>query len=165
MIGGRRASIALSALGIAAIAWTFWPESDEGAIRRRLRAAVEEANARTGQGLETVAKAARIGAYFTDDVVVDLGAGAAPLSGRQTLMGMATRLQPPTESLVVDLKDITVVKRPDTTVADVTLTATFTRRETSGAEETMDARELALEVRKEDGEWRIARVVAVDTLR
>jgi hypothetical protein len=65
----------------------------------------------------------------------------------------------------VDLKDITVVKRPDTTVADVTLTTTFTRRETSGAEETMDARELALEVRKEDGEWRIARVVAVDTLR
>jgi hypothetical protein len=165
MSGARRALIAVAALAIAALGWMFWPESDEGAIRRRLKAVVEEANTRTGEGLETVAKAARIGAYFTENVVVDLGAGVTPITGRQTLIGMATHLQPPRASLVVNLKDITVVKRPDTDAADVTLTATFTRRDTSGAEETMDAREFALEVQKEAGEWRIARVAAVDTLR
>lgn len=164
MIGARRTTIALAALAIAALAWLFWPESDEAAIRRRLRAVVEEANARTAEGLETVAKAARIGAYFTENVVVDLGTGAAPISGRQTLIGMAALVQP-SASLVVALEDITVVKRPDADVADVTLTATFTRTEIGTGERTMDAREFALEVRKEDGEWRIGRVMAVDTLR
>jgi hypothetical protein len=164
MIGARRTTIALAALAIAALAWLFWPESDEAAIRRRLRAVVEEANARTAEGLETVAKAARIGAYFTENVVVDLGIGAAPISGRQTLTGMAALVQP-SASLVVALEDITVVKRPDADVADVTLTATFTRTEIGTGERTMDAREFALEVRKEDGEWRIGRVMAVDTLR
>lgn len=50
-------------------------------------------------------------------------------------------------------------------VADVTLTATFTRTEISTGERTMDAREFALEVQKDAGEWRIARVVAIETLR
>jgi hypothetical protein len=165
MIAARRTTIALATLAIAALAWLFWPESDEAAIRRRLRAVVEEANARTAEGLETVAKAARIGAYFTENVVVDLGTGAAPISGRQTLIGMAALIQPPSASLVVALEDITVVKRPDADVADVTLTATFTRTEIGTGERTMDAREFALEVRKEAGEWRIARVAAVETLR
>src|SRR5688572_26376649 len=101
MIGARRVTVAGSVLAIAALAWFFWPESDEGAIRRRLRDVVEEANARTGEGLETVAKAARIGAYFTENVVVDLGKGASPISGRQTLIGLAAGLQPSSAPLVV----------------------------------------------------------------
>jgi hypothetical protein len=165
MIAARHATIAFAALAIAALAWFFWPESDESAIRRTLRAAVEEANARTGEGLESVAKAARIGAYFTDDVVVDLGKGAPPISGRQTVIGMAALVQAPSASVVVGLEDITVVKRPDRDVADVTLTATFTRTEVGTGERTIDAREFAVEMRKEAGEWRIARVAVVDTLR
>jgi hypothetical protein len=165
MIAARRATIAVSALAVAALAWLFWPESDEAAIRRRLRDVVEEANARTGEGLEAVAKAARIGAYFTENVVVDLGKGAAPVSGRQMLIGMAASPQRPSAPLVVALEDITVVKRPGADVADVTLTATLTGTEIGTGERTMDAREFALEVRREAGEWRIARVVAVDTLR
>jgi ketosteroid isomerase-like protein len=78
---------------------------------------------------------------------------------------MATRLQAPAASLVVALEDVTVVKRPDTAVADVTLTATITRTDTASGERTMDAREFALEMQKEGGEWLIARVMAVDTLR
>jgi hypothetical protein len=162
MIAPRHATIAFAALAIAALAWFFWPESDERAIRRTLRAAAEEANTRTREGLESVAKAARIGAYFTDDVVVDLGKGAPPISGRQSVIGMAALVQAPSASVVVGLEDITVVKRPEGEVADVTLTATVTR---TAGERTIDAREFALEMRKEAGEWRIARVAVVATLR
>jgi ketosteroid isomerase-like protein len=165
MGGARGAAVAVAALAIAAVAWALWPESDERAIRRRLTEVADEANTGSGEGLETVAKAARVGRYFTEAVAVDFGAGAPPVSGRQTLIAMATRLQAPAASLVVALEDITVVKRPDTAVADVTLTATITRTDTASGERTMDAREFALEMRKEGGEWLIARVMAVDTLR
>lgn len=165
MGGARGVAVALAAVAIAAAAWALWPESDERAIRRRLDAAAEEANTRSGEGLEAVAKAARVGAYFTEDVVAGFGAGAPPVSGRQTLIAMATRLQAPAASLVVSLEDITVVKRPDTGIADVALTATITRTDTATGERTMDAREFALEMRKEGGAWLIARVTAVDTLR
>lgn len=165
MGGARGAAVAVTGLAVAALAWALWPESDERAIRRRLNAVAEEANTKSGEGLEAVAKAARVGAYFTEDVVVGLGADAPPVSGRQTLIAMATRLQAPAASLVVALEDITVAKRPDTRVADVTLTATITRTDTASGERTMDARELALEMHQEGGEWLIARVTAVDTLR
>jgi len=166
LTNGRRAAVAIAAVFAAAtLAWMLWPEGDESAIRRRLHELTAEANESARDGLGTVAKAARIGGYFTDDVVVDLGKGTALISGRDTVIGMAARLQPRTASLAVAVEDISVAKRTGTAIADVSLTATFTRRDVSPREQTIDAREFALEMRKEDGEWRIARVAAVDTLR
>jgi len=165
MGGGRTAAIGLAAIAIAAVAWLFWPEGDEGAIRRRLHALAEEANTPTDNGLGTIAKAARMGDYFTEQVLVEPGAGSEPISGRDTVIGMATRLRQATGPAIVDLKDLTVEKRAGSNIVDVTLTVTFTRRDSRTSEQTMDAREFGLEVQKEGGEWRIARVVAVDTLR
>ena len=51
-------------------------------------------NASTKDGLGTALRAAQIGSYFTEDAVVELGEGAAPIKGRDTLMGMVARLQP-----------------------------------------------------------------------
>jgi hypothetical protein len=162
----RRGAISIVAvLAAAGVAWMVWPEGNEGKIRRELRALVAEANERAGDGLGTVAKAARLGSYFTSDIVVDFGPGTAPIEGRETLIGMATRLQPRTASLRVALEDVSVTMRPGDAIADVTLTATFTRRDVSTGEETIDAREFALEVRQDAGEWRIARVTTVDTLK
>ena len=53
-------------------------------------------NASTKDGLGTAARAAQIGSYFTEDAVVDFGGGSRPIQGRETLMGMAARLQPRT---------------------------------------------------------------------
>lgn len=165
-MNGRRGFVAVAAV-VAAVAagWFLWPEGHEGAIRRELRALTAEANERAGAGLGTVAKAARLGAYFTDDVVVDLGAGTAPITGRQTLIGMATKLQPPAGAVVVSVEDVAAQVRPGEVAADVALTVTFRRRDPNTREETLDARELALEMRKEGGGWRIARVTAVETLK
>ena len=42
------------------------------------------------------ARSAQLGTFFTEDVDVELGSGAAPIHGRATIIGMAARLQPRT---------------------------------------------------------------------
>lgn len=108
--------------------------------------------------------AAQIGTYFTEDAVVELGDGAAPIKGRETLMGMFARLQPRTAAFRLDLEDVTIEMTPGSDAADVLLTASFMRTNTSTREESLDAREYALVMTKVDGTWRIARITAIDTL-
>jgi hypothetical protein len=161
----RRFAAPGAVIAVVAIAWALWPESDDRAIKRRLNALAADANAPAAEGLGIVTKAARIGTYFTDDVLVEAGEGAAPIAGRETLVGMAARIQPPESEPAVTLEDVAVSRRAGTNLADVRLTATLTRRDPRTGERAMDAREFMLEVRKDEGEWRISRVVAVETLR
>ena len=131
----------------------------------RLDALRNEVNASTKDGLGIALRAAQIGSYFTDDAVVELGEGAAPIKGRETLMGMVARLQPRTAAFRMDLDDVTIDMAPGSSAADVLLTASFVRRNISTGEESLDAREYALVMTKADGTWRISRITAIDTLR
>ena len=162
----RRASAFLLVVSIvlaAAAVWHYWP-SDEREIRRRLEDFAREFNESTTDGLGTVARAARLGSFFTEDVVIELGPGSSPIHGRETLMGMAARLQPRTAAFMMELKDVNVaVGEGD--VAEVNLTAVFRRRSMATGEESLDAREFTLAVVKRSGEWLVNRVTAVDTLK
>lgn len=159
-------SVVIVALGVLAFfAWRSRITDDERAIRGRLEALRNEINARTTDGLGTVARAAQIGSYFTDDVVIELGEGAPPIRGRETLIGMATRLQPRTAAFRLDLDDVNVDLVPGGQASDVLLTASFVRRSLSTGEESRDAREFALVCEKNAGTWRISRIAAIDTLR
>jgi hypothetical protein len=165
---GRPAAAGLLVAGLAAAAWIAWHEregADERAIRSRIEALRNEINTSTTDGLGTLTHAATIGSYFTDDVTIELGDGAAPIRGRDTLIGMAARLQPRTASFRMELDDVSVDMVPDAAAADVLLTASFVRRSLSTQEESRDAREFALVCQKDGGTWRIARVTAIDTLR
>ena len=160
----NRRNAVIAAVAVAAGVWAwfvFWP-SREARIQRRLQAFAEEFNESTTDGLGTVARAARLGSYFTEDVIVDLGRGSPPLQGRETLIGMAARLQPRTSAFRLELVDMTVVVRPDGG-ADVSLTAAFGRG--PGGTESMDARELAITMVETGGEWRMSRVRVVETFR
>ena len=155
-------------LALAVLAWFAWrsrESGDERAIRQRIEALRKELNSSTTDGLGTLAHAAQIGSYFTDDVTIELGEGATPIRGRDTLMGMAARLQPRTAAFRLDLDDISVEMAPAAEAADVLLTASFVRRSLSTGEESRDAREFSLVCQKSAGTWRIARVTAIDTLR
>jgi hypothetical protein len=160
-----RGALAVGLLVLGVIAWRSQPSSDEHAITARLEALRNEVNTSTKDGLGTAARAAQIGSYFTDDAVVELGRGSPPIQGRDTLMGMVARLQPRTAAFRMDLDDVSVDVLPGATAADVLLTASFVQRSISTGEESLDAHEYALVMTKADGQWRIARITAVDTLR
>jgi SnoaL-like domain len=160
----RSAVVAIVIVGLV-LAWRNWSSNDERAIRHRLDALTADVNSTASEGLATVVRAADISSYFTEDVVVDLGEGAAPIVGRATLVGMAARLQRRTAAFSLRFDDIGVTFGADRTTADVALTASFVSRDGKAGDQSMDAREFALAMTKRSGEWRIARVSAVDTLR
>jgi hypothetical protein len=157
--------VVLTLAVLAAFAWRTRESGDERTIRNRIEALRTEVNASTMDGFGTAARAAQIGGYFTDDAVVELGGGSIPIRGRDTLMGMAARLQPRTAAFRLDLDDVGIEMIPGTGAADVMLTASFVRRSLSTGEESRDAREFALALVKTDGTWRISRITAIDTLR
>ena len=161
----RAAWLAVVLFAAASLAiWQYAGTSEERAIERRFAEFVAEFNASTTDGLGTVARAARLGAYFTPDVVVELGQGSPPIHGRQTLIGMAARLQPRTSAFLVELDDVTV-EMVDAEQASVTLTVVIRRRTIGTDEESIDAREFAADVTRRSGPWQMQRVVAIDTLR
>lgn len=157
-------SAAVAVIIAGVLAWRAWSGGEDAAIRARLEALRDLVNTSTSDGLGTIAHAAEIGSFFTTDVTIDLGEGAASLQGRDSVMALATQLQPRTATFKAALDDVNVTLGGDG-VADVTLTAIFTRRSLTTGEESMDAREFALVLSKTDGEWRIARATAVDPLK
>jgi hypothetical protein len=157
------AGVVLAALAL--LVWSRRGSGDERAIREQLEALRAEVNRSTTDGLANIARAANIGSYFTEDVVVDLGQGTAPIRGRLTLMGMAERLQPRTAAFRMELDDVGIEMTPGASTADATLTISFIRRSISTGEESRDAREFALGLMKAGGTWRIAHVTAIDVLR
>jgi hypothetical protein len=162
----RIAAIVLTVVTLVAGAYYVLAPRDPGAsVRARLAVLSEMVNRSTVDGLGPEARSQQLGAFFSGDVDVDLGRGTAPIKGRDTVIGMAERLQPRTAAFRLKFEDVSVVMGPGGDSADVHLTTTFTRRSMSTGEETLDAREFMLVMRRVGGEWQIARVTAVDTLK
>ena len=156
--------IVIAVVSLGVVAWRFWLPDDSRDVRRRLDAFAAEFNRSTEVGVATIAHAARIGTYFTDDVVVELGDGAPPIRGRQTLIAMATRLQPRTAAFSLELLDQNVtISTPST--ADVNLTAAFRRRGRAAGEDAVEARELGLRMVKIGGDWLVSEVKSVDAFK
>ena len=159
----RRILIAAAGL-VALTAGCGWWSNEKAVITERLREFTQVVNAATPEGLGSVSRAAEIGSFFTDDVVVELGEGSTPIAGRETLMAMSMRLQPRLAQFTVGFADATVTVAPDKQSADVTLTVEFFSRDQSTRQQ-MDAREFKLGMRQVDGVWKMSRVIAVDTLK
>lgn len=159
-----RLAAGLAVLAAAVVAWRMWPGGEEQAVRGRLERLAREFNSSVSDGLGAVAHAAELGTFFTEDVVITLGQGSTPIVGRQTLIGMATRLQPRTATFEVAFEDVTIRRLADGE-ADVALTATFTRRGQTSEDQSLDAREFELSMRKVGGEWLIARAATVETIK
>jgi hypothetical protein len=130
-----------------------------------LQAFSAEVNKSTVDGSGTVARAVQLASFFTDDIEVELGKGAPPIRGRETVIGMAERLQPRTAAFELKFEDVTVAMAAGGAAANVHLTAEFIRRSITTGEHSLDAREFTIGMRQVAGEWRISRVTAVDTLK
>jgi hypothetical protein len=161
--------IALSVVAVVTMAagvWFIYASSDAGrGVRARLESLSDMVNRTTVDGLGPEARAVQLGAFFTEDVDVELGQGAAAIRGRDTIIGMAERLQPRTAAFRLKFEDVSVVLAPDGNTADVHLTAEFIRRTITTGEESLDAREFMLGMRRVAADWQIAKVTAVETLK
>jgi hypothetical protein len=80
-------------------------------------------------------------------------------------MGMAERLQPRTAMFRLKFEDVTVAMSAGGDAADVHLAAEFIRRSITTGEQSLDAREFTIGMRRVENAWRIARVTAIDTLK
>jgi SnoaL-like domain len=162
----RTLAVSGTVILLAAGAWYVTRPADEGApIRERLESFAEAVNRSTMDGAGPEARAKELAEYFTEDVEVEFGGGAAPIKGRNTLMGMAERLQPRTAMFRLKFEDVTVAMSPGGDAADVHLAAEFIRRSITTGEQSLDAREFTIGMRRVDNAWRIARVTAIDTLK
>jgi hypothetical protein len=156
----------LTALAVVAAAGVIWlwqgrASPQEKQIRRRVADFMAEFNS-APDGLGIAARAARLGQFFTSDAVVELGRGSTAIHGRDTLMGMAARLQPRTADVTLELTDVNL-EMVDEARAEITLTVVTRRRGAGDA--SLDAREFVAELQYIDGDWRASRVAAVDTFR
>jgi hypothetical protein len=161
----RRATVVLVCVALGAVFWawrTWWPD-DKRDIRNRLTELAADFNESTSEGLGTVARAARLGTYFTEDVIIEFGQGSPPIRGRETIIGMASRLQLRTSAYRLELLDINVELRSPAE-ADVRLTAAF-RRSGGGSDGSIDAQEVAVRMIKGSGDWRISHVATVEPFR
>ena len=162
----RTLAIVLAVVALAGGAWFLFAPSDPGApVRARLDGLADMVNKSTVDGLGPEARSAQLGACFTEDVDVELGSGAAPIHGRATLMGMAARLQPRTAAFQIKFQDVSVTMDDDGQTASVHLTAEFIRRALATGDESLDAREFMLGMRRVGTDWQIAKVTAISTLQ
>jgi hypothetical protein len=162
---GRVAAVAALAVMLAVGAWYYVTPTDPSAvIRQRLNALADDINKSTRDGRGPEARAVELASYLTDDVELDFGPGSPPIQGRATVIGMAGRLQPRTAAFTLRFQDMNVALAPDGQTADVHLTAEFIRRSITTGEESLDAREFTIAMRYV-GDWKISKVVAIQTLK
>ena len=160
----RTAALVVAAIVLALGSYAWWRSTgDEAAIERRLQELASQVNESTSDGRGLAARAASLGAYFTEDAVIELGRGTAEIRGRATIMDMASRLQPRTSAFRLRLTDVGVTLAAGAESAAVVLTAEFIRR--GGGDDSIDAREFSLDMKKEGAEWRVARAAAVEAFR
>lgn len=156
------ASVVVALSAAATLGWSYLFPSDEVRILRRLEQLAGEVTRSADDRSVGLARAARMAAYFTADVVIDPGSHVPALHGREALMALAGSLQPRTGSMRVALGDADVTLDGDG--ANVTLTVTVTRNEGT-PEASFDAREFGVRMVREQDAWLVARVTAIDTLR
>lgn len=152
------ALVLAAAAGVVAIGYPVLFPSEERRIRAQLDGLVETVNAPPAEGIDGLARAARIGNAFTPDVVVDFGDGP-PTRGRETIMAVASRLQDRARTVKVSIQDVDVVVSSDRSSADVDLTVIVTTNDST------DAREFQVQMLKPDGTWLISRATVVRVLR
>ena len=155
-------------LTVGAAVWGYgllFP-SPEDAIRRQLDALAEAASVAPGEtNLERMARAARLGRFVTEDVVIDLGGRLSAARGRQAVIGVAAREPVSADGVAFQFLDERIVLAGDAVSATATLTVRGTGSNLVTGDEWVDAIELDMRWRDVDDEWLVAAVIAVELIR
>ncbi len=157
---------AVLAVGAAVWGYGLLFPSPEDEIRRQLDALAEAASVAPGAtNLERLARAARLGRFVTEDVVIDLGGRLGAARGRQAVIGVAARAPVGADGVAFQFLDERIVLAGDAVSATVTLTVRGTGVNLATGDEWVDAIALDMRWRDVDGAWLVAAVTAVELIR
>ena len=141
-----------------------WWTSPERQIRRVLAGVAEAlSHEAPASALGAVAAVSSLQQYFSQDVTVESTRPAAVLNGRDAVLATAARLRSFTPAMRVEFVDLQIALAGDSQSADVTCTAMATLQDRAG-QESVDAREVIITMRIEDGRWVITRGRAIEVL-
>jgi hypothetical protein len=158
--GTRVVAGVLIAAAVGALAWWLFP-SDERRLRSRLNELAQAASVPAGeQELGRAARLGRLGRLLSSDVVLDAGEPLGSVTGRESLLGLAAQFGSFSTGLRVELHDVTVVVGDDHRTARVEARAVATERAADG-QETVEMRDVLLELTKTDEGWQLGRVTVV----
>jgi len=152
----RRVIVAVVAvIAIAWIARAWWP-SEERRIRARLDALAEEVSTPAGNmedALARMARAVRIGSFFTEAAAIEAGPPYPALRGRDTIVGAASSVG--AQEVTLEFVDVQVGVAAGQQAASAYMTAKAAGLDRAGGRG-LDASEVEMDFRKVDGRWLIA---------
>jgi ketosteroid isomerase-like protein len=160
---GRLSALLVLAAAVVAGAVHLWPQSDRRLIETQLdRLAAAASVEGTETPLMRAASAARMGAFFTDDVIIMIDARSSTIGGRDAVVALAAQARAASRTLAVEFDDLQIAMTGPS-AATVYTTIAVTGAD-PGGERLVDAREIMIECRKVGSTWLIARVAALRTL-
>lgn len=115
------------------------------------------------EGLGAVAAVAGLPQYFAADVVLDPGRPFPVLTGRDAVVAAAARVRGALPVLRLELADRRIEMGADAAQAVVSVAVSARMTDRAG-QQSMDAREVKLIMKRIDGRWVIARAEAVAAL-
>ena len=161
----RTWKVGLLLLVAAVVAGTVraWLASDRRLIERQLdRLAAAASVIGSEVPVARMAAAARVGEFFTSDVIISADDGSSTIGGRDAVTALAMQARGASGALRVSFDDVQIALT-DSTGATVYMTASASSRDAQGAG-LLDAREVSVTLRKVEGAWLIARVDVLRTL-
>ena len=155
----KRAALIAVVAALGLVVWLAIPRlGEQGRIRRRLSELAESVSGgRRPQGAALLAHLARVGNFFTEDVSIKVGDVVPELRGREQVVGLAQRALQHAVNVKVTFADIAVRLEDDERRAQVTATVLVTGASSAEAE-SVNARELEIDLVKPDGDWLIEAV-------
>ena len=163
----RNLSIAL--VSLMAVALGLWlaqgcADRDERLIRKALEELREAGEmSQTENTFTAAASARRIGAYFTDDVQANYRRLPMPITNRRQLEQVAFQVRSRMESIDIRIRGGELDLERGETNAVMRLAAQIALRGGGGSEASWE--EVELTWNKHDGQWKIANVRPLETIR
>ncbi len=141
-------------------------QGDERQIRKNLISLAAMVS-KLGDESELIALAniQKIKSLFTRDCQISLGAPVPEIRGRDMLISALHQARRMVERIEVDFYDISVIIGENYMTAKTTMTAKATALDPQRGKRVMEAREVDMCWKKVEGEWKIAKVQLIRTLR
>lgn len=161
---GTAVAAVLFAVLVAFFAYQWWFNPTREVQRRLNDIATALSVPEAEPPVARVARAAQLRKYLAADIRVKTG--GAELASRDEIVGAVTAFSAPPGGWNVQFVDVQIgVDHATQAAADVYMTVEINGRDARTGQPTVDAREAAVTMRKEGGEWVVAAAETKDTLQ